>query len=540
MCTPPSRIRQFELEKENSSLAFDGAMNDITSFFPLKEFRPFQEETINEIDKAFETNRFVVVEAPTGSGKSMLAATFANQYRDQNKWVHILTVQKALQDQYADDFPNYGFQKGKGAYTCLEDGESCADGICNRMPLDKRSGLMLSCPYRQALAANKRNPVVVHNFDSFYYQKCLSHQFIDRDLLIIDEVHSIENKFADFYSFSLVSNGLFREKGEKFPVFVKVKQYIQIIREERDRLAKIWYDMTRDDSTDTLDSKTYKQVQQVERLVGKLDGFLRESAENEYVFDIIDRVDANTITFRPVFAGPFIYESLFASSKKVLMMSATILDKDMFCMSVGLNSDEVEYIDVPSTFPSRNRPIISKYAGSMSFREIQETLPKMIKVVEEIVNLYPDYRGIIHTGSERVANYIRDHIDWRVGRRFTYRRDFYTVNEMLAAHEAKQNSFIVASGLKEGIDLKNKLSRVQIIVKTPYLDLSDKRTKRRLTIDDRWYGWQTAMLFVQSIGRSVRSPTDKAITYLVDSSFSFFYHRNKRYIPAYIRDALYL
>ena len=513
---------------------------DIRSYFPLSSFRPFQEETLVKIDKALERSKFVLVEAPTGSGKSPLAVAFARKFQEQNSRTHILTVQKILQDQYHRDFPDFGCQKGKGAYTCLEDNNSCAEGICNRLPKDRKQILMAKCPYRRSIEANRSKPVVIHNFDGFYYQKCLSHQFESRPLLIIDEAHNIENKFVDFFSFTIRSNGFFRAKGEKFPIYEDVNQYnISLVRTERDRLSKALYDLTKDGDSE-LDKETYRTSVEMERLISKLDGFLNKCQTNEYIFDIIDRGDSNAITFRPVFAGEFIYDALFDGVEKVLMFSATILSKEMFCLNIGLDPDDVEYIKVPSTFPAINRPIIAKYAGSMSYRSIQETLPKMMDTLESIIRRSSDHRGIIHSTSERVAEYVRNNISKDLLHRLTFRKDFVTVNDMMAAHEKIPNSFIVASGLKEGIDLKNDLSRVQIILKVPYLDLSDKRTKRRMTLDKRWYGYCTALLFIQSVGRSVRSPEDKAITYILDSSFSTFYNMNKAFIPDYIREVLFL
>ena len=63
---------------------------DVRTFFPLEEFRPFQEETIVAIHEAFKTNKFVLVEAPTGSGKSPIAATFANQFlADKSEFIFL-------------------------------------------------------------------------------------------------------------------------------------------------------------------------------------------------------------------------------------------------------------------------------------------------------------------------------------------------------------------------------------------------------------------------------------------------------------------
>lgn len=511
---------------------------DILKHFPLPTFREHQQEAILEIDKAFKDGKkYVVVEAPTGSGKSPIAATFANQ---AGTGAHILTVQHILQDQYERDFPTYGCQKGKGAYTCVQDGNSCAEGICNRLPKERKQELMADCPYRQSIVINRAKPVVVHNFDGYYYQQCLAHQFPEKELLIIDEAHNIEDKFIDFFSFTLRSNSPMRPKDSvKFPIFKQVDEYLTLIKDERQKLAKRLYDLIADEEVE-LDPTTYKLTENMRRMLTKLDAFVHKCQNNEYVFDIIDLDDSNSITFRPVFAGGFIEDVLFNGPKRVLMMSATILDKDMFCNSIGLDPDEVAYISIPSTFPVKNRPIITRYAGSMAFREISETLPLMVGVVEEIVRKHAKRRGIVHTSSERVAEYIRREVSQDVLMRLTFRRDYVTVPEMLRVHERLENSVIVASGLKEGVDLKDDLSRFQIICKVPYLDLSDKRTKRRMTIEKRWYGYSAAKLFIQSVGRSVRSPKDKAITYITDSSFVKFYNMNRRFIPEYIRDALYL
>jgi Rad3-related DNA helicase len=40
--------------------------------------------------------------------------------------------------------------------------------------------------------------------------------------------------------------------------------------------------------------------------------------------------------------------------------------------------------------------------------------------------------------------------------------------------------------------------------------MTDKVIKERMNLDQKWYGWLTALKMVQSIGRSVRSKTDWA------------------------------
>jgi Rad3-related DNA helicase len=46
-----------------------------------------------------------------------------------------------------------------------------------------------------------------------------------------------------------------------------------------------------------------------------------------------------------------------------------------------------------------------------------------------------------------------------------------------------------------------------------------------------WYPLQTAKTIVQSVGRSIRSVDDHAVTYILDSNWESFYRKNKHMFP---------
>jgi Rad3-related DNA helicase len=75
-------------------------------------------------------------------------------------------------------------------------------------------------------------------------------------------------------------------------------------------------------------------------------------------------------------------------------------------------------------------------------------------------------------------------------------------------------------------------------VKVPYPDLSDARTAALLKRDRGWYDWQTALRLVQTYGRSVRSESDYAVTYVLDSSFPHFVRLHLDLFPKYFLEAL--
>jgi len=493
--------------------------------FPSETFRDGQRESLQAIHDAFviRGRRFVVAELPTGIGKSHIAIAMARFYGS----AHILTVQKILQSQYESTFGSMLFSmKGRSAYDCLRaPGRSCAIGPCRTT----KNITDADCPYKTALFAAHESAITVHNFDSFYYQN-KGRPYATRDLMVVDEAHNLEQRYLSFMSFTLSNR---RDPLLVIPEYNSAHQYKLFVQEQRDVLTNVLIAL---ESKDTLTSAELTMMEEANDLLTKLTIFLTKVDKSEYVVDYENKDAYVSVTFRPVFVGSYIVENLFPAGNKVLMLSATILDKNMFCKSVGLPPDEVEFIQMDSYFPAKNRPVIRKYVGSMSFKEIEESLPRCVEALREVLAKFPDKRGIVQTHSERIANYIKFKMSDES--RLTFRKDFATTEGMLEAHRMKSNSFIVASGLREGLDLHGDLSRIQIIMKVPYPDLGDKRTKRKKEIDSSWYGVQTALSFVQMIGRSVRSKEDKAVTYIFDSSFEMFYNMNRRFIPHYVRESI--
>jgi len=503
--------------------------SNVVSQFRRSSFRPYQKETIEEIAGAFEDGyKYVILDAPTGSGKSEIGACFAFASGD----AHILTIQKLLQDQYQEDFRDMFIMKGRGSYTCVRgyDGESCAEGPCRL----RKSEKCPTCPYGLAKLEALEADVAVHNFDSFYYQNTYGSGMGSRELIIIDEAHNISNKFSSFLSFTIDSRG-----GVDVPDLDSISEYDSFVRDTYNIMASEYSMLKLAFDGGGLSKYELKRMNDLRATVLKMKRFItmREKADpEEYVFDFTNTGRYGPkVTFRPVFSGAYASRWLSDYGERVLMMSATILDKDMFCRETGLDPEKTYYVNTPSVFPAENRPIVKKFAGSMRYNQIKFTLPRLAEIIQEIVDKYPGRKGIIQTHSERIAKYLYNNL---LDTRYTYNKDFPNPQAMLEAHKKKDGSFIIASGLREGLDLRGDLSKVQIFCKVPYPSLGDKLVSRKMEIDSKWYGWMTTLMFVQSLGRSVRSPKERAVTYILDSDFSKFYGMNKRFIPQYIKEAL--
>ena len=85
--------------------------------------------------------------------------------------------------------------------------------------------------------------------------------------------------------------------------------------------------------------------------------------------------------------------------------------------------------------------------------------------------------------------------------------------------------------MTEGVDLKDEASRFQILCKIPYPYLGDKLIRKRMNKWKWWYPLQTAKKIVQSVGRSIRSSEDHAVTYILDKDWDRFYSRNREIFP---------
>ena len=105
-------------------------------------------------------------------------------------------------------------------------------------------------------------------------------------------------------------------------------------------------------------------------------------------------------------------------------------------------------------------------------------------------------------------------------------------DETLKKHASSKKPVVLLSpSMAEGVDLKDDLSRFQVICKIPYPYLGDPLVKKRMNKWRWWYPLQTAKTIVQSVGRSVRSKNDHAITYILDADWERYYNKNKRIFP---------
>jgi len=211
------------------------------------------------------------------------------------------------------------------------------------------------------------------------------------------------------------------------------------------------------------------------------------------------------------------------------------LDAEGFIKNVGIKEDEYISFNMPSLFSIDHRPFYITDEINLTWKTYSEEVKKLPKIIKRYLGMYPEEKGIIHTHTNRLVEFIREHC---FSSRMVFKNDFRSVNALLNIHNRKKNSVIVASGFHEGLDLKDDMSRFQILLKVPYPDLKDKQIRARMDIDKSYYGWLTALKLVQSYGRSVRTEEDWCDTYCVDKNFRRFYGMNKGILPDWFKEAI--
>ena len=74
-------------------------------------------------------------------------------------------------------------------------------------------------------------------------------------------------------------------------------------------------------------------------------------------------------------------------------MSATIIDPENYAKSLGIK--DYEYIEMPSSFDPKNAPIYVHTKFKLNHANLEQNLPHVCNITEELINKYKKEKGII-------------------------------------------------------------------------------------------------------------------------------------------------
>lgn len=531
-------------------------MKDITGLacsdiFP-KGFtpRPGQARCIDQTLEYFRTGgKFVVINAPTGSGKSFISTALAKVADEPTKLYRdailsyrafdpkegidlsgeppcncfVLTTTKTLQDQYLETF-DFGFTlKGKSNYQCTVDPEAAVDfAPCVLTPkLKKECWAKNSCPYYRS-----RNNVLVNelsflNYSMFFH---LPDGVKKRTIIVCDEASEIEEELVKAFSVNIVYKHLDTVG-------------IDYVKLEDESHAKEWFtdlygvvekkceemmgDMSKRREMAQKDTIKLRYLTQLQKSLEKV---ICNWGRVEYVIERDDK----SIQGIPLKVD-YLAKNLFEFADKVVMMSATIIDHANFTKTLGIK--DYQYIEVESTFDSKKSPIYCSDKYPLSYTTMQANLPKVIDLAKMVIDKHKDEKGIIHTYTFAITEALKRKVN---GKRFLYREEGVKNEDILQEHAMRTDATVLISpSMAFGVDLKDDAARWQVVMKMPYPSLASKRIKKLADLDQRWYIRKMLTTFVQMCGRSTRSEEDHSITYVLDASIINIMKRHRDILPKY-------
>ena len=496
------------------------------------EFRENQLEVAAKI--AASTKYCYMLDSPTGTGKSIIAAT---TQRILGENVAYLCTTKQLQDQLLHDFPYARTLKGRGNYPCLKfknmypriTAEECSNKE------NDSCDFLSTCPYmvakREALAA----PLAVLNTSYFLTEANYVGTFSDQELVIVDEADTLEDLLMSFVDVTITQKQLDMLKLDPPKYKTKFESWVEwangAVGILKPRLASIRRDL--EGSWATTDFDLMKEEKRLSRLLSKLTFFVHEVDKNWIWYP-----QEQQWSFKPVWIAKYSENTFWKHMKKVLMMSATILDYMQISRNVGLDVMKVAYKALPSTFPKENRPVYLDYVGIVTNKTMVEALPKLVQKVRSIMEQHPNDKILVHCVTYKIRDYLAQFLDKN---RIMTHSTFDRVDVLEAFKKSPQPKVLLSPSMDRGVDLPGDECRVVVITKCPYPDLGDPQISKRVHASrdgNTWYAHKTTSKIIQMAGRGVRSKTDYADTYILDEKFDQLYAENKRMFPAWFREAI--
>ncbi|MBI1663931.1 MAG: DEAD/DEAH box helicase family protein [Nitrosopumilus sp.] len=545
-------------------------MSLLDNFPSNLQARDAQKKILDEIQQNLKSGyKKIILSAPTGIGKSAIAMTLAKSYEKS----FVVTSSKNLQDQYIGDFEILVPVKGKSNFPCfktmeqkgidlqeydvaMRQGLSCDKGECEeRTKEGKRQNCKFKpriqafqektfqeiiCPYYEQKYSALLADHSVWNYHSYFqtvkYNRGTYGEYLNRNISVFDEAHSIEDQIIQFVGIEIIKKHIdeceIRIEAYDLSDIAVIIHLLRDIAEFYARKAK-----------EIRESKTYQEKPDY-NLISKIDSDYERFARirSEIASDpenfIINEPEYKkgkfkSIAIKPLDVSKYVKE--FFITPFQIFMSATI-NKDSFCQNMGFEPEEIVFVDTPhSPFPLENRKVEFLNTARLAFNSPIVNENRVWLKIDEILSKHQNQKGLILTSSrDRCKKIVKNLSSKNKNRiRICHARnpDGKTQDDVIKEHANSKDGVLVSSSLWQGVDLKNDLSRFQIIAKSPYPNYTEKWVESKMERYPLWYSSQTITKILQGFGRSIRSKQDWAVTYVLDSAVEPLLNNSKNLVP---------
>lgn len=513
------------------------------SRFKDKPWRMYQKDAVKftmESDK-----KFVVLDAPTGSGKTIIGMTCGVMAGLSN----YLCSTKMLQEQIKNDFTESVVLFGRNNYPCLLDNtKTCEQCVSTKA---NPCSIIHKCLYK--VAKNKALDSSLRTLNYMYLLKEVQFagRFSGTPFTVIDEIDALEQVLIGVVSLQFTERSLFRLGLQDGPYRKTVtakdglSSWKEFGKEALYRSKSIYEKLDKEIDTferieDDWHFQKIRERDHFKHLNEQCQIFLNNVGP-DWILENVERQGSRQATtlFRPLWLTAELSNSfLFRHSEKFLLMSATCLPKPIFCKTLGLDPDDVDWKTLPSNFPVERRPIHVWPVAEVTHKNTDNAIPKLVKAIKKILAWHPHEKGLIQGVSYSLCRKIFDELKSDRIKIHTPQDRQEVLEEFMVNDD---DSVFLSPSCERGVSLEGSKCEFVICIKAPYLSLMDKVTSLRLyssKIGQVWYKANMMMSVVQSCGRGMRSADDHCVCYLIDSKISEVYTKSPSLWPPWFADAV--
>lgn len=482
--------------------------------FDFPDWRPHQLPIAERILNT--PKKIIVLNASTGFGKSAVVQIPARVSLQRQL---ILTRTKALQTQYERD--GIVALYGRDNYACNANSRvTAALGVC-------RIGIPCAfyhdgCNYfdQKRFAIDSDDKVL--NYAYFFLEANGPGQFGNHDYIICDEAHCVPEELAKAFSIRIYF-GDCKYLGIRTPRQKDLESLIHWARRNLDKVKKF-------------PMKIYEAKFRAIELFRRMGMLALIDKPEEWVTETVDQA----VIVRPIWPDGLAAVNLWPHASKFILASATI-NPDYTLPMLGMSRTDAEIIEAPSIFEKHQRPIFIRNHIWMNHKAEVNTLALWLKEIDDILDSYGPFKGLIHTGNYQLANLLLANSKHQARLIGHNAGDRLVTLERFKAMTGSQ--VLVSPSMTEGVDLPYDNCRFQIIAKVPYPNKLDKVWEARFAQDEqrasRIYTQATIDQIVQAAGRGMRAADDYCETWIIDANITRLLSRNTSDFPKFFREAIH-
>ena len=538
---------------------------------PNFEFRKYQLEAIVMIvSRVLENVKTQVMNAPTGSGKSLTAIISAGVlFEYYKKTSYILCSDLSLFAQYENDLARYnlpwGHLKGKDNYVCQRNGNivSCGECALNMVStktladaesVDKAGYCCAKeCEYIKMRNLAMTAPVTVMTYQLYLIQRNYvptimgeDIPFPERDFVICDEAHKLNDIIQSHYApripmkepeFMKTLNSYARKHHMNVPDSKSTTRWANKVKDAKNhgdiisgmqRYSNLLSeyvlinDKVREEAQKTKQFRKLRSELTAGNLARECNCKFGDFLElvKELGPQIAVKTDGdNEILINCTYEGDMINKYFHNVSKCELLMSATLGDLQLYKELIGVkNCEKGQYkgLDIPSTFDFTKSPIYYSEINPMSYKEKEFSIKPICKQIIEICNLFKGKKGIIQTGNYENCVKLMDYVPPDLKKRFINYTNAREKTYALDMFNESTDGILVGPTLLEGLNFDGDKCRFCICMKLPYASLANNLVAAKKDLIPNWYAGQCVSSLEQGFGRGVRYNGDWCVNYILD------------------------